>query len=228
MTLSIMRWNGSRLVKLEIGLWLKLWWSRELFLHCSCRPTLTNSSNPNQKAADLISFDAFADEEQGMSGHGGLALPNAGGSNPAAANNANMSSSGLPLDLFSSPSPSPTPNPMSTMFSSSSSSTPARQDPMAFFNTSAHIQQSIPQYQAQGAQRSQSPYGMPATQQGMGGGFGFGSGIAGQQQHQLETAPLQPQQQQQGYSLSPQPPQNGQQKPGQKKDAFADLVDLMN
>jgi hypothetical protein len=198
------------------------------------RPELTSSSNPDQKAADLISFDAFADEEQGMSGHGGLALPNAGGSNPAAANNANMSSSGLPLDLFSSPSPSPTPNPMSTMFSSSSSSTPARQDPMAFFNTSAPIQHSIPQYQAQGAQRSQSPYGMPATQQGMGGGFGFGSGIAGQQQHQLGTAPLQPQQQQQqGYSLSPQPPQNGQQKPGQgqqgqKKDAFADLVDLMN
>ena len=72
---------------------------------------IVEQTNPNQKAADLISFDAFADDEP-MSGDGGLALPASGPS----------TSSGLPLDLFSAPSPSPTP-------------APARQDPMAFFNT---------------------------------------------------------------------------------------------
>jgi ADP-ribosylation factor-binding protein GGA len=197
-------------------------------------------ANPNQKAADLISFDAFADEEQGMSGDGGLSLPTAGGTQN---NNSSMAAGGLPLDLFSSPSPAPTSD-LSSLFASSSSTQAPKQDPMAFFNTSSAPLQPIHQQQIQ-PQRSQSPYGMPAQQPSSGmSGFGFGTGIAGQQQHQLRSgtptsagfAPMQPQQPAQGYSVPSQNGQGGPMAGGQaqtqgqpkKKDAFADLVDLMN
>jgi ADP-ribosylation factor-binding protein GGA len=67
---------------------------------------LVASANPNQKAADLISFDAFADEGP-LSGDGGLSLPPDSGSASSYRNQAAMTSSGLPLDLFTAPSPTP-------------------------------------------------------------------------------------------------------------------------
>ncbi|KAK4689808.1 ADP-ribosylation factor-binding protein GGA, partial [Tremellales sp. Uapishka_1] len=184
---------------------------------------IVNDNNPNQKAADLISFDAFADEAP-MSGDGGLSLPMDGASSSlSTATNVGLTSSGLPLDLFSAPSPSPSPLP------SSSSSGGMRQNPMDFFKTSTSP-----------LQPQQSTFGQPqqSTFEGPGGRGGFGGGIGG------STTTSQPPT---GYSLSPQPsaqfpqpirpshaiqpPTSRQQQqvpPPPKKDAFADLVNLMD
>ncbi|EIW65480.1 hypothetical protein TREMEDRAFT_72591 [Tremella mesenterica DSM 1558] len=181
---------------------------------------LVESANPNQKAADLISFDAFADEDlEGRTGQGGLSLPTdmAGSSTSAG-----LTSSGLPLDLFSAPSPAPSPN----SSGKASTSGHARQDPMAFFATKP----------------AQSPSGP-----GVGSDTGFGNllfpsgSTFSPPQPSTGFAPsLQPPAPTVGYSLSPQPTTPGTngtgqsgsqgqgQGKGQKKDAFADLVDLMS
>lgn len=135
---------------------------------------IVDSTNPNQKAADLISFDAFADDEP-MSGDGGLALPTA--------TSAPSTSSGLPLDLFSAPSPSPTPAPAQAQ---------QKQDPMAFFNTT-------------------TPFVPASSMQPM--GYAVPSNGSLQQPRQMQP-------------VQPTPPQPAQAQP--KKDAFADLVDLMD
>ena len=208
-----------------------------------------DSANPNKKAADLISFDAFAHEEP-MSGDGSLSLPSdsAQSSSAQATPGAEMSSAGLPLDLFSAPSPTPSPGfglPAGTSHSHSAGK--QKQDPMAFFNTPVSAQPSpshgsqfgmggmgmrmgMGQHQQQQQQHQQR---VPSNgmDNGLGGTFG------GMGQTQQPTTPM-------GYSLSPSQPtnigagsgtstpqpsqQSGQQQLGHKKpDAFADLVDLM-
>ncbi|WVQ97843.1 hypothetical protein IAU59_004958 [Kwoniella sp. CBS 9459] len=202
---------------------------------------VVEANNPNKKAADLISFDAFADEEPSSSsstgGGGGLALPT---DTTPAAYNAGMTAAGLPLDLFA-PSPTASPSPASgSAFSSSSyggsqSQHQQRQDPMAFFNTAPPPQPIQPQHQQQQHQ-----------QPNFGGFGGFQSQPQPQQYQQQQPSygfpPIQLPQAVPGYSLSPQPTpnsgrQNGQsaqqqqqQQPpaAQKKDAFADLVNLMD
>jgi hypothetical protein len=105
---------------------------------------------------------------------------------------------------------------------------------MAFFQNNAPMQ-SHPIQQ-------QNSFGMPSMQPAPANGssgVGFGSNIGAMQPQRGGTpssfAPLQPQSS--GYSLSPQPNMNGQrpqtqqQQPPQstqKKDAFADLVNLMD
>lgn len=198
------------------------------------------SANPDKKAADLISFDAFADEEQGMSGHGGLALPTSGpsGSNSTSPmQDNNLSPGGLPLDLFSTPSSAPAPNAMSSLFATSSASAAPKQDPMAFFRNTPPIQ----------AQAQQPPPGYPQAQYGyatngsVGGGWansnGNGNGTP-RSATPSSFAPMQaqPQQSRQGLAanssgtgqLSRQQQQPPQQQTAQKKDAFADLVNLMD
>ncbi|ODO03179.1 hypothetical protein I350_06024 [Cryptococcus amylolentus CBS 6273] len=179
---------------------------------------VAESSNPNQKAADLISFDAFDDEPAPSGAVGGLSLP------ADSSSNAGMSTAGLPLDLFA-PSPAATPSPAA---SSSVNNTSQRQDPMAFFNT--------PQPPAQPAQAWGQPQQSASTNFGAFGGLGqlqqpaasSSSSSFGFQPSQSSTPA--------GYSLPPQQAQpqaatnaqQGQQQgQGQKKDAFADLVDLM-
>ncbi|WVF70040.1 hypothetical protein IAT40_004827 [Kwoniella sp. CBS 6097] len=203
---------------------------------------VVEANNPNKKAADLISFDAFADDEPSSStsvggGGGGLALPT---DTTPSTSNAGMTAAGLPFDLFA-PSPSASPSPASgSAFSSSSfggqPQHQQRQDPMAFFNT-APSQQPIHQQQ----QQQQQSYG------GFGGFQSQPPQYQYQQQQQQHSQPnygfppIQPPQSVQGYSLSSQPTsnngrQNGQsaqtkqnQPPAaQKKDAFADLVNLMD
>ncbi|WVR04451.1 hypothetical protein IAU60_001454 [Kwoniella sp. DSM 27419] len=193
---------------------------------------VVEANNPNKKASDLISFDAFADDEPeaSSSSGGGLALPS------DTTTNAGMTTAGLPFDLFA-PSPAASPAPTASAGPSSHfgyGGQQQRQDPMAFFNTAPQMSHPQPQYQ----QQQQSAYG------GLGGLGHFGSQPAqappyGQQnQFGLASAPIATPSS--GYSLSPQPPaprQNGQppalapaQPPGQaaKKDAFADLVNLMD
>ncbi|WVQ84100.1 hypothetical protein IAT38_006245 [Cryptococcus sp. DSM 104549] len=206
---------------------------------------VVDANNPNQKAADLISFDAFDDNEpMGGSSHG-LALPTSDGDNAPSSSNAGMTTAGLPLDLFApSPAGSPGPGLFSGASGSGSGNGAQRQDPMAFFNTAP-------------AQPSQPAWQQPQQQFSGLGGFGGLGGLGGLSPQPSGTsagyggytqAPIQPQQgyqpqgQAQGYSLTPQPAQpqaqgtrpNGQQQQGQqgqqgqKKDAFADLVDLMS
>ncbi|ORY27773.1 Golgi to vacuole transport-related protein [Naematelia encephala] len=174
---------------------------------------LVDANNPNQKAADLISFDAFADEGP-MSGDGGLSLPT-NDSGQAGSSASAMTSSGLPIDLFSAPSPSSSPG-IAAMA--------PKQDPMAFFRTPAPSQtplQSVfggielaPSPSPSALQQTFQPLQPPSSS------FGFPA---------LQPGASTPQ----GYSLSSPPTStrpNGQpQAPPsqQKKDAFADLVDLM-
>ncbi|WWD22151.1 hypothetical protein CI109_106640 [Kwoniella shandongensis] len=178
---------------------------------------IVDANNPNQKAADLISFDAFADDEP-MSGTGGLSLPS---DTTPSSSNAGMTNAGLPLDLFA-PSPSASPGPAG-LVSFGGSAPHQKQDPMSFFNTAPA--------------QPQQPQAGPS--------YNMGSFQSAPQQRQPTTSqfniplPIQPSSSSQplGYSLSPQPaatrPNGGQQQqqqqqqPQQKKDAFADLVDLM-
>jgi ADP-ribosylation factor-binding protein GGA len=176
-------------------------------------------NNPNRKASDLISFDAFADEddESPMSGDGGLSLP----TGPTASTSTTaMTSSGLPLDLFSAPSPSPSPALAYGGSYPSLSTSNVKQDPMAFFRNT-------PTIQAQ-------PYS-PAQSSNMGSLAGLG-GMRSMSLNSPVQQHIQPPLV--GYSVTPPQPQanaNGkrdgassaQPAQGQKKDAFADLVDLM-
>jgi ADP-ribosylation factor-binding protein GGA len=231
-----------RLVGWEIGPKLRLLSRRESNTS-GCERVLKDRHNPNKKAADLISFDAFADDEGqlSMSGDGGLSLPsdNTNNASSSSAPPAATAPGGLPLDLFSAPSPTPSPGPsfFTPAYSNSTSQAP-RQDPMAFFNTSP----------AQTQQQPQQRYG-PTANTDFFGSFSSApqgtssSGFGGSQQSQQR--PPQQQQQQQGYSVStpmmqptqaqqnrntnPNQNQTQQQQQQQKKpDAFADLVDLMS
>lgn len=183
------------------------------------------SANPNQKAADLISFDAFADDadETPLSGNGGLSLPPDSLSAAPSSSTSAMTSSGLPLDLFSAPSPSSSPG---IPAYSSSSATP-KQDPMAFFGQNPPPQAQPPAFNSTFGGSIPSPRtGLPGSQQR-------------QAIYPMGFQSMTPT----GFSLSPQPAQsNGagtgqqsqqqrqqqQQQQGQKKDAFSDLVDLMS
>ena len=207
------------------------------------------SANPNKKAADLISFDAFADDEAPLSGDGSLALPSGStqaSSSASGSASAGFSSSGLPLDLFSAPSPASSP-----AFSNTTTSTGApRQDPMAFFNTAPSSSSQVPAYQqsfaglgsfAQAPQPQQQQYGganfiqpqpqQPSQQWGFQSPQASSPAPAG---YSLSPQPAQPAQQsllgsngtstpQQPISPAPAPAQNQ----AKKNDAFADLVDLM-
>nr|XP_018265704.1 VHS domain-containing protein [Kwoniella dejecticola CBS 10117]OBR87862.1 VHS domain-containing protein [Kwoniella dejecticola CBS 10117] len=211
---------------------------------------VVEANNPNKKAADLINFDAFAEDEPSSSsstggGGGGLALP----SDSTASTSAGMTAAGLPFDLFApSPSASPAPSSSNGMFSNPQHIQQQRTNPMDFFNTP-----SPNQYQQQQQQQQQSY--QPQQQQqhpppGYNGGFGGLQQPPQQQQANYgfgqppQQAQTQFQQPIQGYSLSPNTnthPQNGQrsqtpqqssqppaQAQPQKKDAFADLVNLMD
>ncbi|KAK8846789.1 hypothetical protein IAR55_005877 [Kwoniella newhampshirensis] len=177
---------------------------------------IVDANNPNQKAADLISFDAFADDEAPMSGTGGLSLPS---DTTPSTSNTGMTNAGLPFDLFA-PSPSASPSPAGLV--SFGGSAPAqKQDPMSFFNT-APAQPQPPQAGPSfnlGTFQSVQPQRQPTASN-----FNIPSPMQASPSHTM------------GYSLSPQPaatrPTGGQthQQPPQqqqKKDAFADLVDLM-
>ncbi|ORX34513.1 hypothetical protein BD324DRAFT_604723 [Kockovaella imperatae] len=156
---------------------------------------LVEASNPNKKAADLISFDAFADDEP-MGG--GVSLPADAGSSSAG-----MTSSGLPLDLFTAPSPTPSPG-----LAPERKVSGQRTNPMDFFN--------IPG--PQGSMGWNSGRSAQVQQQPM-----QGYSLSPAPQSTAAYAPQQPQQQapQQAPQPAPQPPQP-------KKDAFADLVNLMD
>jgi len=201
---------------------------------------LVDSANPNQKAADLISFDAFADDEGPLSGDGGLSLP---ADSAPSSSSAGLTAGGLPLDLFSAPSPSPSPSlgGYNSGLGGSSSSSQPKPDPMSFFRNPQQAPQSLgsinigalnrmgPSSSSSSQTRPQayppSNFGLPIPPPS--GSTSFG---------------LPPPQNPQGYSLSPQPspkPNGGsasngsstqQSQPQQppKKDAFADLVDLMS
>ena len=204
---------------------------------------LIDRHNPNKKAADLISFDAFADDEGqlSMSGDGGLSLSsdNSNNASSSSAPPAATAPGGLTLDLFSAPSPTPSPGPsfFTPAYTNSTSQAP-RQDPMAFFNTSPA--QSRPQQQ-----QSQQRYG-PTANTDFFGSFSSGpqgttsSGFGGSQQSQqrppqqqqqgnsVSTPTMQPTQQTQNRNTNPNQSQTQQQQQQKKPDAFADLVDLMS
>ncbi|WRT64989.1 uncharacterized protein IL334_001930 [Kwoniella shivajii] len=208
---------------------------------------VVEANNPNKKAADLISFDAFADDEDPSSSStsqgGGLHLP---ADMTPSTSNAGMTAAGLPFDLFA-PSPSASPSPGSGPSGISSfgglqslqqQTSQQRVNPMDLFNSPNTLnqqqqqqQQYTPNYSA-GFGGFQQPPPPPPQQQ---------------QQRQPPNYGYQPSQPSpiSGYSLSPQPPvqqqqqqqqqrQNGSaqnQRPPQqppKKDAFADLVNLMD
>ncbi|KIY35458.1 VHS domain-containing protein [Cryptococcus gattii E566] len=186
-------------------------------------------NNPNQKVADLISFDA-ADDEPASSSFGGVTLP---ADNIPSTSNVGMTTAGLPLDLFA-PSPVATPSPAGSS-TTGAAGQKQMQDPMAFFNTVSPQPQAV----QQGSQSASGFGGLGALQQPTpntnNNNFGFGGFQASQ-----SSSPAV------GYSLSPQPaalssqqfiqpqqPQQPQQSQPQqqqqtKKDAFADLVDLMS
>lgn len=185
-------------------------------------------TSAKSKGNDLISFDAFADDEDS----GGLALPSGSAAAPSATN-PGFTAGGLPLDLFA---PSPSNSPAPAQAASAGPST-QRKDPMAFFNSTpsqtAQPQQQYGQFgglQQSMFQQQQQPAFQQQTQ--------FQQQPAFQQQSQFQQP--QPQAQQQfnfGGSLTPSTPyspspnaQNGSSAPAQqpkKNDAFADLVDLM-
>ncbi|BEJ13198.1 hypothetical protein CspHIS471_0303720 [Cutaneotrichosporon sp. HIS471] len=207
--------------------------------------TIAQQSNPAKKANDLISFDAFGDDED----TGGVSLPSGGDAAPSSSN-PGFTAGGLPLDLFA-PSPSHSPAP------AAGPSQPNRINPMDFFNVSSSSSQ--PQQQQQfggmgmgGVGGFQQPPPLQQQQQWgqqSGGTGGFGGPqqqwTQPQQQWAQQTQQQWGQPQQQfgspaltpnatGYA-APSPPTNGtssprptqQQQPPKKNDAFADLVDLM-
>lgn len=160
---------------------------------------LMNRHNPNKKAADLISFDAFADDEgqMSMSGDGGLSLPSDNNASSSAPPTATATApGGLPLDLFSAPSPTPSPGP-SFFSQTSSSSQVQRQDPMAFFNTPSQPQAPAQRY---GPSATPDFFGSFGSGSNQGQGQGSSSPYGGFQPQQ-STQQRPPQQQQQGYSI---------------------------
>lgn len=199
-----------------------------------------------KKANDLISFDAFGDDEDA----GGVSLPSGGDAAPSSSN-PGFTAGGLPLDLFA-PSPSNSPAP------GAGPSQPNRTNPMDFFNTSTLSPQ--PQQQQMGGmgmgmgmggmgvmgglQQQQPPQQQQQQWGQQSGGFG---GPQQQQQWAQQTQQQWGQPQQQfgspapnpnatGYTVPSQPtndssssssPRLAQQQPAKKNDAFADLVDLM-
>ncbi|OXM79640.1 VHS domain-containing protein [Cryptococcus neoformans Bt63] len=182
-------------------------------------------NNPNQKVADLISFDAF-DDEPASSSSGGVTLP---ADNIPSTSNVGMTTSGLPLDLFA-PSPVATPSPAGSS-AVGAAGQKQKQDPMAFFNTASPQ----PASAFGGLGGLQQP--TPNTNNN---NFGFGGFQASQSSspavgYSLSPQPaavssqqfIQPQQPQQ-YQSQQQPQQQQQQQQQAKKDAFADLVDLMS
>lgn len=157
-----------------------------------------------------------------MSGNGGLSLPtDASSSGPSSSSyTAELTSSGLPLDLFTAPSP--TPSPGSSMFSSPTAL--PRRDPMAFFkqNSSQQLRQpafggSLPS----GVSEHQRPVSNPMLFENSAPVSGLGYSLTPQPAQPNGAASGQHQQQQQQQ-------QQHQQQQGGKKDAFADLVDLMS
>lgn len=200
---------------------------------------VVEQSNPTSKANDLINFDVFADDEPAG---GGLALPS-GSAAEASASNPGFTTGGLPLDLFG-PSPSGSPAPAEPYHVPSAASS-SRVDPMSFFN-SAPTQPSLFAQQNTG---SSSPFGQasPAPQASPSYPQAQTSQVFGQPlQSQQAQAQAAQQQQFGGLFAQQQPPQQQQQQQTQaqfgfgglsaaptapaqpaKKDAFADLVDLM-
>ncbi|WWC67716.1 uncharacterized protein I206_101628 [Kwoniella pini CBS 10737] len=190
---------------------------------------VVEANNPNKKASDLINFDAFADDEPSSSSSpgGGLALP----SDATTSTSAGMTAAGLPFDLFApSPSASPSPaGPSNGIFSNPQQHQQQRTNPMDFFNTPSPNQfQQQQMYQPQAQSNYNGGFGgFQQPQQQQQPNYGFG------QPPQSQIQPIQ------GYSLTPNtqngqrsqpPPQQAQppQPQAQKKDAFADLVNLMD
>jgi hypothetical protein len=191
----------------------------------SALATAPGGSNANKgKTNDLISFDAFADDEPS---DGGLALPSGNAAAPSSSN-PGFTTGGLPLDLFA-PSPSGSPAPPSA--SSPGLSQAQRKDPMAFFNMSAPMQ---PQQQYGNQSSGMGGFAQPQQQQQSQQQFGGLGGFAQPQQQQQQYQPQfqhQPQLAQPhfgfgGSALTPTSPAPASAQT-QKKDAFADLVDLM-
>lgn len=210
---------------------------------------VVEQANPTSTHNDLISFDAFADDNDDSvaAAGGGLALPTGNAAAPSTSN-PGFTAGGLPLDLFA-PSPSGSPAPPAAGPSS-------RMDPMALFNT-APSQPSFfaPQGQQQQAQQASpfgqsSPFGQASPAAQASPSFNqqaspsYGQPLQQQQPAQamgqfdglFSTQPAQQQQQQPpqfnfaGLSPAPSNGHSGSPAPAQqpaKKDAFADLVDLM-
>ncbi|TXT11106.1 hypothetical protein VHUM_01857 [Vanrija humicola] len=217
---------------------------------------IAQQSEARPKQNDLISFDAFADDDE-TPASGGLALPSGAGAAPSTSN-PGFTAGGLPLDLFApSPSASPAPGP-------SQQAQRPQQNPMDFFNTSSQP----PVYGGGFQQQQQQQFGQPQQQFGQPQQqFGQPQQQYGQQQYQQQQFSAQPQypahnqfqaQQQQPKPATPQQAQFGlggsltptatgytvpagnghsatsspapaqpQQQQQKKPDAFADLVDLM-
>lgn len=190
-------------------------------------PQTGASASANRGGNDLISFDAFADDEEPASG--GLALPSGSQAAPSTTN-PGFTAGGLPLDLFATPSPSGSPAPSAP---SSAGPSQPRKDPMAFFNQPSQPAQPQPQYGGLGGlgtlqsqpsstqqlffqqtnQPTPPPYVGP-QQSAPTSSNGFSTPTAFQQ------TPQQP-------NAVPQQPSQQQQQQPKKNDAFADLVDLM-
>lgn len=193
---------------------------------------------------DLISFDAFADDDEQPSG--GLALPSGSQAAPSTTN-PGFTAGGLPLDLFATPSPSGSPAPGP---STSSGPSQPRKDPMAFFNQPSQPSQPVqpqPQYGGLGGLgslqtstppvQSQSPFfqqsqptpplfggSQPSASASPAGGNFPGYSVPTSSNGFSSPSGF-PAQQQPAQS-TPQAQQQQQQQP-KKNDAFADLVDLM-
>lgn len=194
------------------------------------------------KQNDLISFDAFADDDEAPASGGGLSLPTGAGAAPSASN-PGFTAGGLPLDLFApSPSSSPAPGP-------SQHSQRPQQNPMDFFNTTSQP----PAYgggfqqQQQFQPQQQQQFGQPQYQQQQQYPAQPQYPTHGQFQAQQQPKPATPQQAQfglgggsltptatgyavpagNGHSATSSPAPAPQQQQQKKPDAFADLVDLM-
>lgn len=182
-------------------------------------------NNPNQKVADLISFDAF-DDEPASSSSGGVTLP---ADNIPSTSNVGMTTSGLPLDLFA-PSPVATPSPAGSS-TVGAAGQKQKQDPMAFFNTASP--QPASAFGGLGGLQQPTPnmnnndFGFGGFQASQSSSPAVGYSLSPQPAAVSSQQFIQPQQPQQ-YQSQQQPQQQQQQQQQAKKDAFADLVDLMS
>lgn len=179
-------------------------------------------NNPNQKVADLISFDAF-DDEPASSSSGGVTLP---ADNIPSTSNVGMTTSGLPLDLFA-PSPVATPSPAGSS-TVGAAGQKQKQDPMAFFNTASP--QPASAFGGLGGLQQPTPnmnnnnFGFGGFQASQSSSPAVGYSLSPQPAAVSSQQFIQPQQPQQ-YQSQQQPQQQQQQQQQAKKDAFADLVD---
>lgn len=197
-----------------------------------------NSSSQNRGGNDLISFDAFADDDEEPSG--GLALPSGSQAAPSTTN-PGFTAGGLPLDLFATPSPAGSPAPGA---STSSGPSQPRKDPMAFFNQPSQPVQPQPQYGGLGAlgslqtstpqqsffQTSQPTPPLFGGSQPSASASPAGSAFPGFSVPTSSNGFSSPSAfpaQQQPTQTTQQPAQQQQQQQPKKNDAFADLVDLM-